>query len=83
MWKIMFIYEKSLKFFFSRTTGPEKLKLMWDLPDIVQILNCSNHGPRGSDGATIGETYFIHVYIGKILKIFFSRTIEPEEFEFT
>jgi hypothetical protein len=34
------IFQKS-----SRTTGPEKLKSKWKLPDIVQIQLCKNHGP--------------------------------------
>jgi hypothetical protein len=54
----MFTYEKSLKISFLRTTEPEKLKLMWNLPDIMQILNCSNHGPLWFGGAMIGETVF-------------------------
>jgi hypothetical protein len=34
-----------LKIFFSKTTGPEKLKFKWQLPDIVQKLVCKNYGP--------------------------------------
>ena len=51
-----------------RTTEPEKFKFTWKLSEIVQIQFCSNHGPRGSGGATIGETIFTCVYIGKIFK---------------
>jgi hypothetical protein len=43
-------------------------KSTWKLTDIVQIQVCSNHGPRGSGGATIGETIFAYVYIGKMFK---------------
>ena len=59
---------KSLKIFFSRTTGPIKLKLMWKHPGVVQILNCSNHDPRGKGGATMGNQSFIQKYIGKIFE---------------
>ena len=55
-----------LKIFFSRTTGPGKLKFIWKLPDIVEIQVCSNHDPRGYDGATIGDQSFTYDYIGKI-----------------
>ena len=57
-----------LKIFFSRTTGPGKLKFIWKLPDIVEIQVCSNHDPRGYDGATIGDQSFTYDYIGKIFK---------------
>ena len=43
----------------------------------MQIQVCSNHGPRGSGGATIGETIFTCVYF----KIFLSRTTKPEKFK--
>jgi hypothetical protein len=70
-----------LKIFFSRTTGPGKFKFTWKLADIVQIQVCSNHGPRGSGGATIGETIFTCVYIGKmfknlLLKNYFTRNVQ-------
>jgi hypothetical protein len=39
-------------------SGPGKLKFMWKLSDIPQIKIRSNHGSRGSDGATVGETVF-------------------------
>jgi hypothetical protein len=64
----VFIQEKCLKIFFSRTTEPGKFKFIWKLADIVQIQVCSNHGPWGSGGATIGETIFACVYIGKMFK---------------
>ena len=51
-----------LKIFFSRTTGPGKLKFIWKLPDIVEIQVCSNHDPRGYDGATIGDQSFTYDY---------------------
>ena len=57
-----------LKIFFSRTTGPGKLKFIWKLPDIEEIQVCSNHDPRGYDGATIGDQSFTYDYIGKIFK---------------
>ena len=60
--------EKYLKIFFSRTTGPGKLRFIWKLPDIVEIQVCSNHDPRGYDGATIGDQSFTYDYIGKIFK---------------
>ena len=41
---------------------------MWKLPDIVEIQVCSNHDPRGYDGATIGDQSFTYDYIGKIFK---------------
>ena len=44
-----------LKIFFSRTTGPGKLRFIWKLPDIVEIQVCSNLDHRGYDGATIGD----------------------------
>ena len=55
-----------LKIFFSRTTGPGKLKFIWKLPDIMEIQVCSNHDPRVSDGATVGDQSFTYDYIGKI-----------------
>jgi uncharacterized membrane protein YesL len=36
----------------------------------VQIQVCENHGPRGLEGATIGETIFACVYIGKLFQYF-------------
>jgi hypothetical protein len=68
--------------FFSRTTKPQKLRFTQKLPDIVQIQVCTNHGPRGSGGATMGKTIFTRVYIGgKSVKIF-SRTSEPVSIKF-
>ena len=57
-----------LKIFFSRTTGPGKLKFIWKLPDIVEIQVCSNHDPQRYDGAPIGDQSFTYDYIGKIFK---------------
>jgi hypothetical protein len=66
----VFILEKSFKIFFSRTIKPEKLKFTLKLPYIVQILVCSDHGPQGSVGATIGETILYMFYmVGKIFRI--------------
>ena len=62
------ILEKSLKIFFSRTTGPGKLRFMWKLPDIVEIQVCSNHDPWWYDGATIGDQSLTYDYNGKIFK---------------
>jgi hypothetical protein len=50
---------------FSRTTKPEKLRFTQELPDIVQIQVCTNHGPWGLDGATFWETIFTGVYVIK------------------
>jgi hypothetical protein len=48
---------------------------IYKLPYKVGIQVCSNHGPRGPDGVTIGKNIFTCVYVGKIFpKIFFSRT---------
>ena len=63
----MIILEKSLKIF-SRTTGPEKLKSIWKLPDVKEIQVCSTHDSRGYDGATIGDQSFTYDYIGKIFE---------------
>jgi hypothetical protein len=61
----MRLYRKNI---LKSTTKPGKFKFTWQFADIVQIQVCSNHGPRGSGGATIGETIFTCVYIGKIFK---------------
>ena len=53
-----------LKIFFSRTTGPGKLRFIWKLPDIEEIQVCSNHDLWGYDGATIGDQSFTYYYIG-------------------
>jgi hypothetical protein len=58
---------------FSRTTEPEELKFTGKLSDIMSIHVCSNHGPQGSGGATLGKTLSIGVYIEKI----FSTTSMP------
>ena len=57
-----------LKIFFSRTTGPGKLKFIWKLPDLVEIQVCSHHDPRGYYGAPMGDQTFTYDYIGKIFK---------------
>ena len=49
-----FTYDYIGKIFFSRTTGPGKLRFIWKLLDIEEIKVCSNHDHRGYDGATIG-----------------------------
>ena len=63
-----FTYDYIGKIFFSRTTGPGKLRFIWKLPDIEEIHVCSNHDPRGYDGATIGDQNFTYDYIGKLFK---------------
>jgi hypothetical protein len=50
---------------FSRTTEAEELIFTCKLSDLMQIQVCSNHGPRGSGGATIGKTTLPCVYIEK------------------
>jgi hypothetical protein len=68
--------ENVSKIFFSRTTGPVKLRFTLKtlkLSDIHAVQNqiYQNHGPRGSDGATIGGILHVFVNIwGKYLKIF-------------
>jgi hypothetical protein len=54
-----------------RTTGPKRLRFMWNFPDIGQIQVFSIHGPSGLDGATIGKTIFTRVTSWKFI---FSRT---------
>ena len=51
-----------------RTTEPEKFKFTWKLSDMAQIQVCSNYDLRGLGGATLGETIFTCVYIGKMFK---------------
>ena len=66
--------------FFSRTTGPNLTKLGTNQPWVKGIQVCSNEGPgphqRGDnhENAKIGWCH---------LKIFFSRTTEPEDLTFT
>jgi hypothetical protein len=60
---------------FSRTTKPEKLRFTQKLPEILQIQDCTNHGPLGLGGATMGKTVFTFVYFFK--KNLFSRTRRP------
>ena len=64
----IWLYRKIFKNLLSRTTGPGKLRFIWKLPDIEEIQVCSNHDPRGYDGATIGDQSFTYDYIGKIFK---------------
>jgi hypothetical protein len=65
-----------MKIFFSRTTKPENLRFTKQLPDIVQIHICTNHGLRGSVGTTVGKPC-LHEYILE-KKIFdFSGTRRP------
>ena len=52
------------------------------LADIVQIQVCSNQGPRGSGGATIGETIFTCVYIGKMFKNLPLKNYLTRKFQF-
>ena len=80
-WGIKFyigIYRENLKksstqeymeiIFFSKTIRPEKLKLKWKHPQVVQIQVCSNYGPRGQGGAPRGGSCFTQEYIEKIFK---------------
>jgi hypothetical protein len=61
---------------FPRSTKAEKLRSTQKNPDIGQIQVCTNHGPRGSYGATMGKTIFTCVYIGKkSLKILFWEVV--------
>jgi hypothetical protein len=61
----------SFKNLFSRS---RKLKFTQKLPDIVRIQFCTNHGPRGSDEATLGKT-ILHV---SILEKIFKKSSSPE-----
>jgi hypothetical protein len=61
----MFILKK---IFFSRTSKPISIKLGINHSWVKEILNCSNNGP----GPLQRGDNLNH------LKIFFSRTIEPE-----
>jgi hypothetical protein len=74
----VYIWKNIFEIFFSRTTGPEKLKFTWKLSDIVQNQVYEKYGPRWWGRAIKGETGFTCVYI----KIFFSRTTEPEKLKF-
>ena len=67
---------KSLKIFFSRTTGPGKLTFIWKLPDVEEIQVCLTHDPRGYDGAPIGDPSFTYDYIGEIFKNHWTRKAE-------
>jgi hypothetical protein len=60
------------KIFFSRTSSPISIKLGRNHPWVKRILNCSNKGPgppQRGDNLKNGVGH---------LKIFFSRTTEPE-----
>jgi hypothetical protein len=73
----MFILKK---IFFSRTSRPISIKLGTNHPWVKEILNYSNKGPgplqRGDNhkNAKMGWGH---------LKIFFSKTTEPEYIKFT
>jgi hypothetical protein len=43
---------------FSRTTTPKRLRFTQKFSGIVQIQIHKNHGPQGSDGATILKKHF-------------------------
>jgi hypothetical protein len=60
----VYICKIFLKIFFSRTTGPEKLKFTGKLSNILEIQNqvCKNYGPRGSDGATYMCLYWKNIF---------------------
>jgi hypothetical protein len=69
-----------LKKIFSRTSRPISVQLGTNLPLVKGILNCSNKGP---DPLQRGDNYK-NVKMGwGNLKIFFSRTTEPEWVMFT
>lgn len=42
--------EKSVKMSFSKTILPERLKRVWNHPQVVYIPLCSGHDPRGKVG---------------------------------
>jgi hypothetical protein len=73
--KTIFTYVYIEKIFFSRTSRPISIKLGRNHPWVKGILNCANKGPgpfqRGYNlkNSKMGLGY---------LKVFFSRTIEPE-----
>jgi hypothetical protein len=64
-----------IKIFFSKTIRPISIKLGINHPWIKRILNCSNKGPgplQRGDNHRNAKMGMVH------LKIFFSRSIEPE-----
>jgi hypothetical protein len=63
---------------FSRTRKPEKLKFTQKLSDIMQIQVCTNHGPRGSDEATMWKT-ILHVFI---LEKIFKNLLQNQQANF-
>jgi hypothetical protein len=62
------------KFFFSRTTGHNSIKLGTNHHWVKEIQVCSNKGPGPHKNAKMGWGH---------LKIFFSQTTEPDELIFT
>jgi hypothetical protein len=68
------IYRKSLKIFFSRTTGPISTKLGRKHPWVKDIQNCTNDNDRPFPRGDNSENVKIY---RKSLKIFFSRTTGP------
>jgi hypothetical protein len=67
------------KIFFLRTSRPISIKLGTNHPYVKRIHNYTNQGPGPFEfkGEIITKTGWCH------LKIFFSRTTEPEELIFT
>jgi hypothetical protein len=73
--KTIFTYVYIEKIFFSRTSSPISIKLGINHPWVKGILNCSNEEPRPlqrGDNLKNAKLGWGH------LKIFFSRTTEPE-----
>jgi hypothetical protein len=68
----MFILKK---IFFSRSSWPFSIKLSINHAWVKRILNCSN---KGSDPLQRGDNYKIAKMGWGHLKIFFSRTTDPE-----
>jgi 5-methylcytosine-specific restriction endonuclease McrBC GTP-binding regulatory subunit McrB len=52
-----------LNIFFLRTTKPEKLRFKHKLPNIVEIQLCTIYCPWGSCGATMGNFFYMCLYV--------------------
>lgn len=48
---------------FSRGVGPEKLKLVWEHPKVVNIQGCLNHDLRGRVGPQWGQRARIFTFL--------------------
>jgi hypothetical protein len=53
---IIRVTHNDIYFFFKKYSLNSSDLHNFKLPDIVQIQVCRKHGPRGSDGATMGKT---------------------------